>query len=89
MSPFAILIRRTTAVAVTLIVVSIMLAVFGANGTNQVVHALQDAGAWLAQPFDGAFDVGAAKADVALNWGFAAVAYALAGGMLARLAASS
>jgi len=42
------------------IVVAIMLAVFGANGTNQVVHALQDAGAWLAQPFDGAFDVGAA-----------------------------
>lgn len=89
MSLFALLVRRVTLIACGLILVAIFLVVFGANGSNQVVGALHDAGAWLARPFDGAFDVGAAKADLALDWAFAAVAYAVAGGLIARLAAAS
>lgn len=85
MPVFAAVVRRATFTVVSLIAIAVALVVFGASDTNAVVDAMRDAGSWLAQPFDGAFDVGASKADVALDWSLAAVAYAVAGGLLARL----
>lgn len=89
MTVFAVLVRRATWTAVSLIVIAIALVVSDANATNAVAAALRDAGAWLARPFDGLFAVRDPTTGVALNWAVAAVAYAVAGRLVARLAASS
>ena len=80
----ACMVRKATFLGVCLIVVAFMLVVSEANQSNSVVAALQDAGSWLATPFHDVFDLGAAKANVAVNGAFAALAYAIGGGMVRR-----
>jgi hypothetical protein len=77
-------VRLATMVAVALIVAGILLHVFDANLANGVVSAINDAAKWLVQPFDNVFDVSGAKANIALNWGLAALLYAIAGMLIAR-----
>jgi hypothetical protein len=43
------------------------------------------AGDTLSQPFHGIFTPDGRKAQVAVNWGLAALVYALVGGFIARL----
>jgi hypothetical protein len=74
-----------TTVVVGLIVIGILLKVLGANESNQIVDWLVDAARWLAGPFKNIFDVGGQKATIAVNWGLAALVYALIGGFIARL----
>jgi hypothetical protein len=74
-----------TSIVVGLIVIGIVLVVLKANRSNEIVNALLDAARWLAGPFDNIFKVHGHKANVAVNWGLAAVIYAVVGGFIARL----
>src|SRR5947209_10924022 len=81
------LVRLATLIAVAIIVAGILLRVFGANGSNTIVHDVHQAGSWLASPFKNVFSVRHPKESIALNWGLAAVIYALVGGFIASLIA--
>ena len=74
-----------TSVIVGLIVVAIVLVLLEANRDNAIVDWLVGAGDFLSQPFHGIFSMDGRKASVAVNWGLAAVIYALIGGFIARL----
>ena len=89
MYALARVVRTATTVAVVLIVAGILIHVLGANTSNGVVSAINDAGKWLVQPFKNVFHVHGAKANIGLNWGLAAVVYAVAGGFIASLIARS
>jgi hypothetical protein len=78
-------VRLVTAVVVGLLVVAIVLVLLEANRDNAIVEALLDAGAWLAEPFDNVFSMDSRKERVAVNYGLAALVYAIAGGLVARL----
>lgn len=79
------LVRLVTSAVVGLILVGIALVVLEANKSNEIVSSLLDAARFLAGPLDDAFKVGGHKATVAVNWGVAALAYALIGSLLTRL----
>jgi hypothetical protein len=70
---------------VGLIVVGIILVLLEANRDNAIVDWLVGAGDYLTKPFHGMFEPDGRKAMVAVNWGLAAVVYALVGGFVARL----
>jgi hypothetical protein len=53
------------------------------------VSALNDAAKWLTQPFHNVFHLSGKKANVAVNWGLAALVYAIVGGFIASLLARS
>jgi hypothetical protein len=72
-------------VVVLLIVVGILLVVLEANRDNAIVDALLEAGEFLVEPFDNFFDPKRRKVRVAVNWGLAALIYALAGALIASL----
>ena len=74
-----------TAVVVGIIVIGILLTLFDANKDNQIVKWILDAGKFLVGPFKDVFKPDSAKTKVAVNWGLAAVIYALVGGLIARL----
>lgn len=80
-------VRTVTAIVVGIIVIAIVLVVLGANQSNDIVEWFHDAGSWLAGPFRHLFDVGGNKADIAVNWGIAAIVYGLIGGFVASLLA--
>lgn len=74
-----------TSIVVGLIVLGIVLVLLEANRDNAIVDWLVGAGDWLSQPFHGIFALDGRKATVAVNWGLAALVYALIGGFVARL----
>jgi membrane-bound ClpP family serine protease len=74
-----------TFVVVALLVTGILLVVLEANSGNQIVKGLLDAAKFLAGPFENAFKLHGHKANIAVNWGLAAVVYAFVGGLIARL----
>jgi hypothetical protein len=74
-----------TSIVVGLVVVGIVLVLLEANRGNEVVRWLLDAAAWLAEPFDNVFSLDGRKDRIAVNYGLAALVYALAGGLIARL----
>ena len=74
-----------TSLVVGLIVVGIVLVLLEANRDNAIVDALLDAAAWLAEPFDNVFSMDSRKERIAVNYGLAALVYAIAGGLIARL----
>lgn len=74
-----------TALVVGLIVIGILLTLLEANKGNDIVKAVLDAGKFLVGPFENVFKPDGAKAKVAVNWGLAAVIYAIVGGLIARL----
>jgi hypothetical protein len=74
-----------TAVVVGLVVIGIVLIVLEANRDNEIVDWLVGAAEFLAEPFDNVFEPDGKKARVAINWGLAAVVYAIVGGLIARL----
>jgi hypothetical protein len=83
------LVRTATTIAVALVVAGILLHVLGANMSNGIVSAINDAARWLVQPFKNLFHLHGAKANIALNWGIAAVVYAIVGGALSTAIARS
>ncbi len=74
-----------TSIVVGLIVIGIVLVLLEANRDNAIVDWLVDAAHWLVGPFDDVFQPDGRKARVAVNWGLAAVIYAIVGGLIARL----
>jgi len=74
-----------TTVVVGLIVLGIVLVLLEANRDNAIVDWLVGAGQFLAEPFDDIFQPDGRKARVAINWGLAAVLYAIAGSLIARV----
>jgi hypothetical protein len=56
-----------------------------ANRDNSVVDWVLDAARWLATPFRDVFTLDSHKADVAVNYGLAALVFAVAGGLIARV----
>lgn len=89
MYALARLVRTATTIAVALIVAGILLHVLGANMSNGIVSAINDAARWLAQPFNKVFHLHSAKGTIALNWGITAVVYAIVGGVIATAIARS
>ena len=89
MYTLARVVRTATTVAVVLIVAGILIHLLGANTSNGLVSALNDAAKWLVQPFDNVFHLHGNKANVAVNWGLAAVIYAVVGGFIASMLARS
>jgi len=79
------LVSLVTAVVVGLIVIAIVLVLLEANRSNDIVDWLVGAGEFLAEPFDNVFSPDGHKARVGVNWGLAAVVYALVGGLIVRL----
>jgi hypothetical protein len=74
-----------TSVIVGLIVVAIVLVLLEASRQNGIVDWLVGAGDWLSKPFHGIFSLDSHKATVAVNWGLAALVYAIVGGFIAKL----
>src|SRR5918999_2092985 len=79
------IVRLITSVVVGLIVLAIVLVLLEANRDNAIVDWFVGAGDTLSEPFHGVFSLDGRKANVAVNWGLAALVYALAGGLIARL----
>jgi hypothetical protein len=74
-----------TSIVVGLIVLAIVLVLLEASRKNGIVDWLIGAGDWLSTPFQGIFSLDSHKATVAVNWGLAALVYAIVGGFIARL----
>lgn len=89
MLAIARLIRLVTWLVVLVIVAGILLFVLSANPHNTIVSDVHDAANWLTTPFHGLFSVKGSKLHLALNWGVAAVVYAIVGSVLASLLARS
>jgi hypothetical protein len=82
-----IMLARLLSAAITviflLIVVAILLRDFGANPHNGLVRDLHDAGHFFARPFDGLFTFHHhPKRAITINWGIAALVYAVIGGVI-------
>jgi hypothetical protein len=82
-------VRMVTGIVVALLVAGILIHVLDANTSNGLVSAVDDAARWLAQPFHDLFTPNGQDARIAVNWGLAAVVYAIVGGLVARLLARS
>ena len=80
-------VRFVVGIVVALIVAAILLRVLGANPHNTIVSDVHDAGRALVGPFAGLFSIHDAKLATAINWGLAAIVYAVVGGLLASLIA--
>jgi hypothetical protein len=74
-----------TTVVVGLIVLGIVLVLLKANRDNAIVDWLVGAAQFLVEPFDNVFKLDGTRARVAVNWGLAAVLYAIAGSLIARV----
>jgi hypothetical protein len=79
------IIRLATAAAVVVIVAGIVLHLLDANAGNTIVSAVYDAAGWLASPFDNVFNPSNPKVHIAVNWGLAALVYAIVGAVIAWL----
>ena len=79
------IVSLVTAIVVGVILIGIVLVVLEANHGNQIVNALLDAGKFLVGPFENVFKMDSHKANVGVNWGLAAVVYAIAGSFIAKL----
>lgn len=66
-------------IVAAILVAGILLVVLKANQSNEIVKAIHDAAKFLAGPFNNLFSLNSHKAEIAVNWGIAAVVwYALA-----------
>jgi len=85
MALLARLLRFVVAAVVLLIVAGIVLHLLHANGGNGIVSAVYDADTWLASPFANVFSPKNPDVAIAVNWGLAALVYAIVGWLLAAL----
>src|SRR6476659_2839068 len=73
-----------TAIVVGIIVIGIVFVLLKANTSNQIVSFFHDTAEWLLGPFKDVFSIEGRKG-TAINWGLAAVVYAIVGSVIARL----
>jgi uncharacterized protein YggT (Ycf19 family) len=83
------MVRLITMLVVGFIVAGILCHVLGANGSNAIVAFVYDVCRPLVSPFKSLFDLKDAKAQIAVNWGIAAVVYGAVGMLIARLLAGA
>jgi uncharacterized protein YggT (Ycf19 family) len=83
------MVRLVTMLVVGVIVAGILLHVLGANSSNAVVSAVYDVCRPLVSPFKSLFNLSSPKAQIAVNWGIAAVVYGAVGMLVARLLAGA
>jgi hypothetical protein len=88
MGVLARVVHLVVAIIVVIIVAGIVLVLLKANATNTIVSDVHDGARWLAGPFDGIFSFHSARVALAVNWGLAAIVYAVVGGVIARLLSS-
>jgi hypothetical protein len=79
------LVHAAAAIVALILIAGILLVVLKANPSNDLVSAVRDAAKWLAGPFQGLFNLSSHKAEVAVNWGLAAVVWYALGRLLMRL----
>lgn len=79
------LVMLITTAIVVLIVLAILLVVLGANESNSIVQAIQDVANFFVGPFESIFNLSNRKAEVAVNYGLAALVYFIVGSLIARL----
>jgi CDP-diglyceride synthetase len=82
-------IRALAGAVAAVIVIAIILHLVSANPHNVIVSDIHDAGQWLVGPFKNVFSVKNGNWQIILNWGLAALVYALVGGLIASLLARS
>jgi len=87
MLTLARIVRFITFAVVGVIVVGILLHVLGANASNDIVKVVYDIAGWLVTPFKGLFSLSERKVEIAVNWGIAALVYAIVGGLIASVLA--
>ena len=87
MTKIAALIGFLGMAAAFVIVIGIALVCLDAKESNDIVRIWLDVARWLTEPFQGIFDLerGKEHLQVAINWGIAAVVYAVVAGIIARL----
>jgi hypothetical protein len=78
------IVRLIGALAVGFVVVGIALHLLDANSGNAIVSFVYDVAGKLASPFANVFGLHG-KAHIAVNWGLAAVVYAIATAAISRL----
>ncbi|MGH8776134.1 MAG: hypothetical protein ACRDWI_13535 [Jiangellaceae bacterium] len=84
--------RHTTATVVlavagiiaAFIALAIVLVLVDANEGNVIVNAIVEVGRFFSTPFHDMFPQSDAERNVLVNWGLAALAYLLVGGIVAR-----
>ena len=81
------MVRLITMLVVGFIVAGILCHVLGANGSNAIVGFVYDVCRPLVSPFASLFNLSDAKAQIAVNWGIAAVVYGAIGMLISRLLA--
>ena len=79
------IVKLAAALVVGVIVAGILCHVLGANASNGVVSAIYDAARFLVGPFHGLFQLSNPKVEIAVNWGIAALVYALVAWLIVRL----
>jgi len=89
MLTLARIVRLAVTLLVALIVAAILLRVFSANPGNVIVRDIHDAARAVVSPFNNLFSISNAKVAIAVNWGIAAIVYAIVGGFIARVIARS
>jgi len=83
------MVRMLTTAVVAVIVIGIVLHVLDANAGNAFVSAVHDVSGWLVTPFKGIFSFKDNDLQIAVNWGLAALVYAIVGGFLSRVLANA
>jgi hypothetical protein len=83
------IVRLITAVVVGFILVGIVLHLLDANSGNVIVSFIYDVAGWLVTPFKGVFSPDGEKLKIAVNWGLAAIVYAILGAVVSRLLAGA
>jgi len=68
-----------------IIVAGIVLRLLDANMGNVIVRDIHDAASFLVGPFKNVFAPNNPKANIAANWGLAAIVYLLVGSVIAGL----
>jgi hypothetical protein len=79
---------RLVAWGIALVIAAgIVLRLLSANPSNVIVRDIHDAGNFLVGPFKNVFSLSNPKANIAANWGLAAVVYLVVGSLIASLIA--
>ena len=81
--------RLAATVVVAFILAGIAIHLLDANTSNDIVSAVNDVAEWLTQPFHNVFDLNDDEARIAVNWGLAALVYAVAAAIIVRLLAGA
>jgi hypothetical protein len=85
MVAIARLVKLVAWVVALVIVAGIVLRLLSANQGNVIVRDIHDAGNFLVGPFKSVFSLKNPKANIAANWGLAAVVYLIVGSLIASL----